>query len=140
MAGLSVDNATIPFHETVRNIPTSRRYSQGMLLFFLACSDHGMHPIPPAADPLQYQTAVLEFMCTHTCAWQDEATCWDELSAHWGFCLEGSEVLDSAQAEDCLRVMDTEHAADECRWLPEECTVYAVALSARSDGEGCQPR
>lgn len=77
-----------------------------------------MHPTPPAADPLQYQTAVLDFMCAHTCAWNDEAACWDKPLAHWGFCLEGNEFLDSVQAERGLGWMDEALAVDECGGLP----------------------
>jgi hypothetical protein len=111
-----------------------------MLLLLLACSDYAIHPVADVADPVGYQTAVLDFMCSATCAWEDESACWAELESHWGFCLTGEEILDAATAEACLALMDEARLTGECTWLPAECMVAAVAISSRAEGEDCYGR
>ena len=107
-----------------------------ILGLLMGCMEHGMHPQLPEEDPLQYQAQVLEFMCSQTCEWQDVDTCWSELSAHWAFCVSGSEHLDAGRVEDCVAIME-DTVPGECAYLPAECLVSAVTLPARGTGEDC---
>ena len=111
-----------------------------LLTLLLACSDYGFHTGPDRADPLQYQTAVLDFMCSATCTWESEATCWEDLEAHWAFCLDGDEALDPGLAEECMAIMESARLDNECTWLPDECMVSAVIISHRDEVDSCRSR
>lgn len=102
----------------------------------MGCMEHNLQPHAPEEDPLQYQAQVLEFMCGQTCEWQDVDACWSELSAHWAFCVSGSEHLDAARVEACVTIME-EAAPGECPYLPAECLLSSVTLPARATGEAC---
>lgn len=113
-----------------------------MFALLLGCSDYAIHPSEDgsSADPLQYQTTVLDFMCSATCAWENEDACWEELEGHWAFCLDGDEHLDATLASECMALMETARSVDECTWLPEQCMVAEVVISARIGEDTCRGR
>ncbi|MFT4978830.1 MAG: hypothetical protein ACI8S6_004740 [Myxococcota bacterium] len=106
-----------------------------VMMVVVGCMEHGLSHVG-ADDPEQYQATVLDYMCSQSCEWQDVDDCWEQLSGHWAFCLDGSERLDPALVEDCTIALE-EKGSGECSYLPEECLVSSVVLGGNADGGVC---